>query len=85
MTVRFFKKSGLTPLVAIRWHIDTLKEEISLVEQRSRRIPEFPKEKVARTKRDIVDRCLRQQYYFGWAKGSIYSFLGMVYREALLQ
>lgn len=84
MTIRI-PDTGVSPLVASQWYIESLKDELSSLDNRAKRVSEFPFAKVARAKRDAIDRCIRAQYYFGWAKGSITSFLGILYREIAFQ
>lgn len=84
MTIRI-PNTKVSPLNAAKWHIESLKDELVSLDNRAKRVPEFPIDKVARSKRDAIDRCIRAQYYFGWTKGSITNFLGILYRQVLFQ
>ncbi len=85
MTIKI-KGTDVSPLVAVKWHIESLKDELAALDDRTKRVPEFPSCKVERAKRDAIDQCLRRaQYYFGWTKGSITNFLGVPYRESCFQ
>ena len=80
-----FPKTGVAPLLSMKWYIESLKDELFSIDNRKKKIPEFPVDKVARERRNAIDNVIRSQYYFGWTKGASTSFLGTVYRESSIQ
>ena len=46
-----------------------------------RSVPEYPPDRVDRAERNAIDKCIRSQYYYGWTKGALTNFLGVLYRE----
>ena len=82
MTTKIPKpRTEVTPLIATRWYIEYLKQELIALENCMRSVPEYPLDRVNRAKRNAIDKYIREQYYYGWTKGSSTNFLGVLYRE----
>ncbi|MFN8578252.1 MAG: hypothetical protein U0354_15550 [Candidatus Sericytochromatia bacterium] len=79
MTIQIVTRE-VTPLIATKWYVKKLIEEVPLAEKRSKEIGiNLPIEFVTRQTTDIIADCIRRvQCLYSWEKNS---YTGILYRE----
>lgn len=79
MTVQIVTRE-VTPVIATKWYIQKLIEEVPMAERRAKQIGiNLPQDFVRRQTTDIIADCIRRvQCLFSWEKNS---YTGILYRE----